>query len=255
MKNKKSLIIVSILTLVLILGGTMSVMADDITKIAPTDIPTKGIPMISERTITVSGEAEVAATPNICYISLGVRTEDKDPKVAQQENAKKMDAVMEQLTTLKIETKNIKTTNYNIYPQYGYEQATGKSFVNGYVVENSVSVKLTDINNVGKVIDAVTANGANIINNISFDVSNKETLYNEALKLAVAKTKDKALIMADVFGSKNVVPKSISENSSYNAPIYNYAMYKSEAMADGVGTPVSAGEIKIKANVSAVYSY
>ena len=82
---------------------------------------------VEKRTINVSGQSKVTASPDFATISLGVLTEDKDAKVAQRANAESMDKVIKAIKALGIAEADIQTTNYSIYPVYNYKQKQVKA--------------------------------------------------------------------------------------------------------------------------------
>lgn len=215
---------------------------------------------ITERTVSTIGEATITADPDIANISLGVRTENKDSKVAQNENAEAVNKVVNVLTKeLGIKKEDIKTINFSINPNYSYNQETGKSSIDGYIVNNMMDITIRDITKVGEVIKGVSDSGSNIINNISFDISNKEELYSQALKEAVKNSEKKAKIMLEPFAINKVYPKTVIEQSSMSYSTANYGggyiMDSMAVMEKGSIPSISTGEIDVKATVNVVFNY
>lgn len=165
----------------------------------------------TKRTINTSGSGKINASPDIAYVSLGVVTEDKDAKAAQQNNAKAMDKVVSLIKGSGIAAADIKTINYNMNPKYNYIKDTGESNIIGYTVSNTVQVTVRDISKAGNIIDIAASSGANISNSISFGLSDYEKYYNEALKKAVTAAKNRAATMAGVLGITLKTPVSVSE--------------------------------------------
>lgn len=231
----------AVLTAAVGFAGNMPVLAAD-------NQPTKN-------TINVSGDGTVDAVPDIAYVTLGVITEDKDAKTAQKDNASSMSAVMTQIKAAGIKGEDIKTTNYSINPKYDYNKTTGVSNIIGYSCSNTVQVTVRDISKAGSVIDLGSANGVNITSNISFGLSDPDKYYNEALKKAVGSAKSKAETMAGIYGIALKTPVTITENSSNNTVYPMYSMKADAAGMSAPSTPVEAGTMEIKANVSLVYEY
>jgi len=71
-------------------------------------------------TVSFSGEGKVFAKPDIAAVSFSVVTEARTSKVAQDDNSNKSQKIVDFLKSQKIDEKDIKTTGYNIYPQYSY---------------------------------------------------------------------------------------------------------------------------------------
>jgi uncharacterized protein len=65
---------------------------------------------------------------------------------------------------------------------------------------NQVMVRLDDMELVGRVVDAAVGAGANRVTGISFELSDPRTAYHEALRLAVARARAEAEVLADALG-------------------------------------------------------
>ncbi|MCG2698718.1 SIMPL domain-containing protein, partial [Candidatus Parcubacteria bacterium] len=99
-----------------------------------------GITAEQRYSITVTGEGEVVAAPDIAKIELGYIAEKKTVVQAQKDNTDKMNAVIKKLKEdFKIDAKDIKTVNYNITPSYDWYD--GRRTLKGYQVSQNVSVK------------------------------------------------------------------------------------------------------------------
>src|SRR3989344_9340189 len=91
-------------------------------------------------TVSFTGEGKVFAVPDIAAISFSILTEAKASKEAQDSNSAKSKQVVDFLKSQNIEDKDIKTTGYNVYPQYGYDKplpmplgAEGQSYPEYYL--------------------------------------------------------------------------------------------------------------------------
>ena len=69
-----------------------------------------------DKVIHVSGTGKVTTTPDLAIIVFAVETEHADAKVAQQQNAQKMDAVVNALKAAGVPAKDLKTAGYSITP-------------------------------------------------------------------------------------------------------------------------------------------
>jgi|LSQX01.2.fsa_nt_gb uncharacterized protein YggE len=204
------------------------------------------------KTVSASGEGVVRVTPDIAVVSLGVETSKKEMSEAQSENKKLMNEIMAELKNLGIQDKDIQTNNYSVYPDY--EWNNNKQILLGYKVTNTVSVKVRKIDDTGKVLDAVAAKGANRVNGIQFTVEDTGKLYEEALKLAVKNAEEKAKVMTGYFGINKLSPVKITERSQGYYPLYDEGQYEME-LAAGRSTPISTGQLEIKASVDVNFEY
>jgi uncharacterized protein YggE len=168
-----------------------------------------------------------------------------------------MDKVMKLLKESKIAEADIKTSQYTIYPIESYSEKDQRSYITGYRVINTLEVTIRDISKVGTVIDAVAANGANTVSNIRFTVADPDKYYLLALENATTKAKAKADVLAKQFGIKIGLPSQINESGGgYNPPVIYSAMDKVMAVNEAAPTtPISSGELEIRASVSLVYNY
>ncbi|HOQ17165.1 MAG TPA: SIMPL domain-containing protein [Defluviitaleaceae bacterium] len=202
--------------------------------------------------ITVRGEGVIKVKPDMAYITLGVRTENKDAKQAQKENANKMNQVIAAVKNMGIDEKDIQTSGYSVYPQYDYESKTGERIV-GYTVTNTISVTVRDISKVGELLDLAVKEGANLSGGIQFSVSDTEKYYNEALKQAIKNAQGKAAAIGEALGVVIKAPVSVVE-TSYGGRSVVYADEES-FKTNAVSTPVEIGEMDINAIVEVIYQY
>lgn len=203
--------------------------------------------------INVNGAGVVMVKPDIGIINIGVETSNADSKKAQEENNKLSQQIIAALKNAGVKEEDIKTAYYNMYREQYYNPTENKYQQGDFKVSHSFEVTVKDIDKVGSTVDTAVNAGANNINHIRFTVSNPEQYYNEALKLAVNNAKGKADTIASTLGVKIGKPMKVTE-SSYSDVNYNkYMDVRMEAAMDS--TPISAGELEIRANVSVSYGY
>src|SRR3990167_2791451 len=109
-----------------------------------------GVP--ATNTITVSGEGEVFAVPDMGTFSVTVQEEAKEVQDAQETATEKANEIIAFLKGEEVEEKDIKTTDYSVYPQYDYLQETcregycppGRQELRGFQVSQTLTVKVRD---------------------------------------------------------------------------------------------------------------
>ncbi|MBN2899596.1 MAG: SIMPL domain-containing protein [Clostridia bacterium] len=204
------------------------------------------------RLVTVQGVGEITVKPDMATINIGVETQDKDAAFAQKENARIMDQVSKAIKALGITEDELQTSQYNIYKSRNYGDEKQEEY---YVVSNTLTVTVNNIEQVGDVIDASSNAGANKINSIDFGVKDESKYYQEALKNAMNSAKGKATTIMATFGKKPGAPYSVVESGYYGGVVRaNYAMdMVSEKSA--ISTPIEAGDLTITANISVQYDY
>jgi uncharacterized protein YggE len=205
--------------------------------------------------VSVSGEGVILVKPDLAYINVGVQTRDENASVAQADNKERMTAVITALKEAGIKDGDLVTTNYNIYRTYDYN----KPYMEGteqpmiYQVDNTVRITIRNVDSVGDMIDTAFNAGANAIENIQFDISNRAEYYDDALVLAMKNAKDKANAIMGTFGEKADKPHKVYEASYTSAPYTNTYFEKADMAV--ASTPVQAGELAIKANLTVEYGY
>lgn len=203
----------------------------------------------SDNKIKVVGRGEVSVKPDAAEVGIGVITENKQLEIAQEENSKTSQRVIESIKDMGVLPKDIQTQNY--YFRINYDYIDGKQVFRGYEVSNYLKVLIRNIDNVGKVIDTSVKNGANNISFVGFKVSDSSKYYEEALKLAVDDAQNKAMSIAKTLNVKlNLIPVEINELSRGN--IVPLTMDMKSAV---LSTPIEAGENKITADVEGIFSY
>ncbi len=202
------------------------------------------------RQINVSGVGEVALVPDLAYINLGVRSQSEDVGEAFNQNNEQAQKISQALTNLGVDEKDIQTSAFNIYPQqiYGPQGPIGPDDqgTTVYIVENTVYVTVRDLQNLSTLLDAVIMAGANNINGITFDVSNKVEAEKEARCLAVEDAKARASELAELAGVELGEPININVYSS-GTPVPTYeGKYLGSGLASQ--TPISAGQLTLTVN-------
>ena len=206
-----------------------------------------------KNTITVSDSAEKYVKPDLAMISFSVVTEAKTAKKASQENTETMNNVINDIKDQGVEEKDIKTTGYNIYPRYNYIE--GERILAGYEINQSIQVKIRDLDAVGNVIQAAADAGANQSGNLNFTIDDDDDLREQVRAEAIKKAKVKAEKLADQLGVDLVRIVNFYENNQ-GAVYYNDYSLSKEAYGIGGGgaTPnIETGENKIEVTVSISY--
>ncbi|MEK7560152.1 MAG: SIMPL domain-containing protein [Patescibacteria group bacterium] len=204
-------------------------------------------------TISVSGEGSVFIKPDIAKISVGITKQNINFVVAQKDATDVINKTINFLKSKGIEEKDIKTTSYNIYPQYDYIK--GEQKFRGYEVSQNLEIKIRNLDKVGEVLSGVTQSGANMIGSLNFEIDDMDKVKAEARAKAIAEAKLKAKELSKQLGVRLKKIISFSESGGFDGPIF----FAREA-AVGIGgdfqapTPsIPAGENEIKINVSLIY--
>ena len=198
--------------------------------------------------ISVSGEGVVEAPPDTATISVGVVSRDRDATKVQSENSRIATNVINSVVALGIDRKNIRTGNYSFRQIYHTDENRRQIF-DGYEVTNTVTITVTDLNKVGKVIDAALSNGANAVDSLNFGIRDREKFQTEALRLAVLDARKKAEVAASALGKVIVSVRSVSINSASIMAPRNEKMMAMATMDSAYETPIESGTLNCSASV------
>jgi len=199
--------------------------------------------------IVATAHGEVKVVPDRANIQISVQTRAATAAAAASENARKQKAVIDALRALGIDSKDIATSGYNVYPEQRYEQ-NREPVVTGYNVTNTLSVELRTINMVGQVIDAALSKGANMINSLQFYASNTEAARQEAIAIAVRKARLDADAAAKAAGGSITGVLEITVGAYYAPVPRPMGRIASVAAAQAVETPISAGDQTVGVDVT-----
>ncbi len=202
--------------------------------------------------ISVNGEATIAAEPDQAQIDIGVTNQARTAPDASRENAERISRVLAEVKKLLGKGDEVKTSGYALNPQYRYPQG-GKPEIVGYTANNIVRIKTAKLDEVGKMIDAAMQAGANNINRLAFTLKDEEGVRLDALKQAAAKAKAKAEAIAASLGLKIVRISSVTEGERSFQPVYRTTpMARTEMAVAQAPTPIEQGTVDVRATVTLV---
>ena len=244
--------------------------------------------------ITVQGAGIVTLPANIGVVELGVDVIAETVSEARSTAASSMQAIIDAVKELGVEDDDITTTRINIWPETTWveeeidlgEGVTGhknRQIITGYRVSNRVRIEIdvteasddptdadangdesddmededTDI--LSAVIDAAaTAGGDHVrIDSISFRADQTSESVDEARKLAVTDALHRANLYAEAFGVEVGTLLSASESVASRPVFDDFALAKvvvESAASVGPSTPVSAGDVEIRASITAKFA-
>ncbi|MGO9460829.1 MAG: SIMPL domain-containing protein [Rhodomicrobium sp.] len=205
-----------------------------------------GTPDTKTPTIQVIGTGSVHAEPDTATIRIGVTTEDLSAQAAVSRNTAATAKVIAGLDAASIAKKDIKTSNFSVYPQYRTENDTKRQVLT-YRVSNTVIVTIHDIAKVGDILTEVVAAGSNQINGPTFSVSNPDKFLTEARKKAVEDALAKAGAYASAAGLKlgRVIEMTEAGGSAPSYALRAHEFTRSAAAA----VPIEAGQESLEAHI------
>ena len=224
---------------------TLMILAPVTTHAQDTRAPFDAIPQIS-----VVGRGEIKVSPDRATIQISVQTRAATAATAAAENATKQQSVLSALKALGLTDDQLSTINYNVYPEQRYEQGKEPVIV-AYNVTNTILVDVRKLSQVGPVIDAALAHGANMIASLQFYASNTEAARRSAIASAIEKARADA--EAAAHAAHGTLGSLLELSVGSYSPPPPRPMMMARAVAGGTAqadTPINPGDETLSVEVS-----
>lgn len=224
--------------------------------VATPSIQRFGDSMASARTLVVSAEGKTTVSPDIAEVSFSVVSQGVNPEKLTSANNDKMSAVIDNIKSNGVDAKDIKTTSYDLQPNYSYDKNTGRSYIYNYTLTQGVSVKIHDLTKVADVIGGVIPLGVNQIGNVSFQIDDPEKVIGKAREDAYSQAKEKAQAIAAASGVRLGRVMNVNEYQNVPMPYYKNisGMGMGGAVAETSVPSIEPGSQELKVNVSVTYA-
>ncbi len=208
---------------------------------------------VARATLSVVGEGQVSAVPDMATFSTGVVASAKTAEEALAANSKSMSDLIAAVRDAGIEQKDIATSGFSIQPQYSQPTQNNREppRVVGYEVRNTVTVKVRDLTRLGTLLDRMVQAGANQAGGLHFGVAEPRVLEEKARIAALQDGIAQAKTLAEAAGVRLLRLRRIApgERGGVAFPAPPMMMMKADARA----VPVEAGEISAQSQVTLVY--
>ena len=208
--------------------------------------------------ISVTGTGKATSKPDVAQLTLGVSVLGDTVQQARDRAASSLDAMLRSLKSNGVADKDIQTQQFNINPEYDYNNNNNRPTLRGFRINNVVTATVRDINKTSKVVDdAVTSGGDDTqIQQIAFTIDKPDDLKRQAREAAVADARAKADTLAKAAGVSVGDAITISEGG-YNPPQPQYLAFDKAAgarYAAAPATPIQPGELDVSVDVSVTWS-
>lgn len=198
-----------------------------------------------DKLLTVTGEATVAAAPDMATIRVGVTSQGKTARAASDASNREMTVVLAAIKESGVADRDIQTTSLSLQPQYDPNKTGGARLI-GFQANNQITVKIRDISQLPSILDRAISAGANEMSGIEFVVSEQNKLLDKARTEAIADARRKAELYAKAAGMKVGRVMSISEEGAVPPP-RTFQAVRAGAAA------ISPGEQTLRAVVTVSY--
>lgn len=211
----------------------------------------------TSNTISVNGQGIEKVTPDLITVYFNVDTKGTTSKEADDKNSLIVNKLKDAIVALGFGEDELKTQNYNIYPDYDYN--TQK--ITGYRATHSLKIEFStsEQSKIGDVIDAGANAGAGI-SYINFELSpSLEQQYKtKAIKTASDDARVKAEAIAQGFNKRlgRLVSVSLDQYNYYPTRLYDSSSSGTAPSAESAKVAVQSitpSEQDVTASVTAVY--
>ncbi len=212
------------------------------------------------RSVTVNSSETVSVVPDMAIVVYSVRTESGTAADCQQKNAASVAQVVELLKGLGVEERSIQTSDFSMRPVYDYSGNTAR--ITGYEAETSLTVSDLKIDGLGDILSQSVASGINTVSSITYQASEYDQSYQEALTKAVDMARQKAETLAAASGATVGRVITIQETGGYTQARYENTAgvnamnaRKEMGLQDTVESmaEMMPGEIAVEASVTIEY--
>ncbi|CZF83772.1 26 kDa periplasmic immunogenic protein precursor [Grimontia celer] len=195
------------------------------------------------------GVGEVVDQPDTATVDVAVSLTRTSAQAAKKASDDAVATLLERLEKMGIARKDIESANLNLQPQYSYPK-NSEPKLNGYRATRNVTVTVSDLSRLNRVLDGALADGLNRVNGISFSSSKEAELKEQARMAAIADAKAKAESLAKGFGESLAGVWEIRYMTS--TPVRPTMMRMAEA--SNVAASYNDAEITIRDQVEVVYA-
>ncbi len=219
--------------------------------------------------ISVTGDGEAYAVPDIATFSFGANASGKTVADAQKQVDTIVNAALTKVKADGVAEADIQTSDYSANPKYEYNQvvcpavaSVGSAPINcppsrqtlvGYEVNETITVKVRKVDTAGSILSDIGNTGVTNVSGLSFTVDNPDAVQAQARTKAIASAKNKANELAKELGVRIVRIVSFSENGGGQP--YPVFMKTDMAMqsAGNTAVPIAPGQNKVTSNVTITY--
>lgn len=208
--------------------------------------------------ISVSSSLTKEVEPNIAELVLKVEISGDTAQIASDENKKIANAVIDAVKPLLVPGSKdyIKTSAFVVSPQYIYDKNKVRT-INNYIATNSIEISTSNVQNVGKVIDAALGAGANRVGSLKLRIDSPNSYCVPMLEEASKDAFFKAGAVAKAIGKNIAGVKFVNTSCNIQNDVgllYDGGiMAKTMVSAPVQSTPIEAGKVLIHANVNSEY--
>ena len=117
-------------------------------------------------TIAVTGVGKVSIPPDLVITTLGVQTQGMDIAQAVEDNNRRSAQVRSALAEAGVADQDMQTTYFNVSTQPKYDEFGNPTGETLYYVDNTITVKIRQVDSLGATLQAALSAGANSVQGV-----------------------------------------------------------------------------------------
>lgn len=200
-------------------------------------------------TVSVTGTGMLRVAPTQAQITIGVSSVQPTAQAAQSAVTDTINRVAQAMAALGVPPQQLQTASVILTPETRVEPSTNQVQTVGFRAEQTITVTTNNLTQVGPIIDAAVAGGANVVQSISFSVAEPNRAQLLAIALASRDAQVRAMLLAQQFGLTLTGVRSVS-TSLATPPVPFFAAQ----FAVAAPTPIFPGQQTIQAQVQVEYT-
>lgn len=200
-------------------------------------------------TITVTGEGEASAAPDLREVDLTTSIEASTANAAQDGNSEQMSALITALRELGIEENDLQTASYSVHPVYDYDVSPAQ--VRGYEASQTLTVTIRDKDLVSSVLTIAGDQEVAYIGDVRLSIEDTSEIKAEAREEAVREARREAAAIAAAMGAE--LGAVVSYYESQGGYPYYYAERDAMLSADKA-VEIPEGENEVSVSVTVTYA-
>jgi uncharacterized protein YggE len=189
---------------------------------------------VDDRSITVFAEGHVEAVPDTLKLTVSVRQLGRDLGGVQRQVDKLTTDVVEAARKAGVEEEDIDSAQLNAWPEYEWRR--DERHYLGEAVQRDITMRIRELDDYGKLMQALTEIPLHRINRPSLSHSNRAELQLEAIRAAMERGRVKAATIAAEAGGQLGDVLSVVEGGG-TMPAPRPAMMTEAMRSDGGGEP------------------
>lgn len=197
---------------VLLLAGLLAAAAPAAAQVPQINLNAEG-PVVG-----ISVNEFVESSPDLAIFEVGVSTIAPTASAAITQNAREMERVIARIRAAGVGERDVQTTGINLHPQHARTMPTPDGVyapprIVGYNASNNVRIRYRRLKEVGTLLDALVAAGANSINGPTFTIEDPQARVREARDKALVAAEQRANEYARRTGARSVRLLSVTEGA------------------------------------------